>query len=142
MPRIAALALAALSALAASVARADPAAEAAQSYRIETAGTTTELPAGGAGTFVLAIVPAEKIHVHPQAPLRVVVEARGLELAKRTLGRGDAVDPKAEGPRFEVPFVAPAAGGHELTARLQFFVCSDRWCVKQARDVRVAVTAK
>jgi hypothetical protein len=142
MLRLAALALAAVSILAASAVRADPAAEAAQSYRIDTAGTTTELSAGGAGTFVVAIVPAEKIHVHPAAPLRIVVEARGLELSKRTLGHADAVDPKAEGPRFEVPFTAPAAGAHEVTAKLQFFVCSDQWCVKQARDVKVAVVAK
>ena len=142
MSRIAALSVAALAALTAPAARAEPADEAARSYRIETAGTTTEVPAGGAGTFVVAIVPAEKIHVHPQAPLRIVVEAQGLELAKRTLGHKDAVDPAADGPRFEVPFLAPAAGTHEISARLQFFVCSDQWCVKQARDVKVAVTAK
>ena len=139
MLRIAALAIAAISALVAPAAvRADPAAEAAKSYRIETTGTTTALEAGGTGTFVVAIVPAEKIHVHPEAPLRIVLDARGLELSKRTLGHKDAVDPKAEGPRFEVPFIAPAAGVHEVSAKLEFFVCSDQWCVKQARDVKVA----
>jgi hypothetical protein len=144
MVRNASLALvAALGLAAAAPARAaDPADEAARSYRIDTAGTTTQVAAGGKGTFVVAIVPAEKIHVHPDAPLRIVVEGRGLELEKRTLGHRDAVDPKAAGPRFEVPFVAPAAGAHEIAAKLQFFVCSDKWCVKQARDVTVAVTAK
>jgi len=142
MLRIAALALAAVSASAAPSVRADPADDAARSYRIDTTGTTTELRAGGTGTFVVAIVPAEKIHVHPDAPLRIVLDARGLELSKRTLGHKDAVDPKADGPRFEVPFVAPAPGAHEISAKLQFFVCSDQWCVKQARDVKVAVTAK
>jgi hypothetical protein len=132
----------ALVVLAAGPARADPAAEAAQSYRIDTAGSTTELKAGERGTFVVAIVPAEKIHVHPQAPLRIVVESEGLSLEKRSLGHKDAVDPKAEGPRFEVPFAAPAAGRHEVKAKLAFFICSDAWCVKQARDVTVPVTVK
>jgi len=139
MARIAALALVLL---AAGPVHADPAADAAGSYRLETAGTTTELKAGERGKFVVAIVPAEKIHVHPQAPLRIVVESAGLSLEKRSLGHKDAVDPSAEGPRFEVPFTAPAAGRHAVEAKLDFFVCSDAWCVKQARVVTVPVTVK
>ena len=142
MLRTAALVLATALAAPQLASAADPAAEAASSYRIDTTGTTSQVAVNGPGKLVLAIVPAEKIHVHPEAPLRIVLDARGLELAKRTLGHKDAVDPRAEGPRFEVPFVAPAAGAHEVSAKLQFFVCSDQWCVKQARDVTVAVTAK
>jgi hypothetical protein len=132
-----------LALLAAPLARAaDPAAEAAQSYRIETAGTTTDLKAGGKGSLVLAIVPVGKVHVHPQAPLKITLESKGLALEKTSLGHKDAVDPKAEGPRFEVPFVASAAGRHDATAKLDFFICSDQWCVKQTRDVTVAVNVK
>jgi hypothetical protein len=132
----------ALTLLAAVPAYADPAAEAATSYRLDTSGSTTELKVGERGKFVVAIVPAEKIHVHPQAPLRIVVESAGLSLEKRSLGHKDAVDPKADGPRFEVPFTAPAAGSHKVAAKLAFFICSDAWCVKQARDVTVPVTVK
>jgi hypothetical protein len=142
MLRTAALVLATALAAPQLASAADAAAEAASSYRIDMTGTTSQVAVNGPGKLVLAIVPAEKIHVHPEAPLRIVLDARGLELAKRTLGHKDAVDPRAEGPRFEVPFVAPAAGAHEVSARVQFFVCSDQWCVKQARDVSVAVTAK
>jgi hypothetical protein len=121
---------------------ADPAAEAAKSYRIETQGSTTEVKVGGKGTLVLSIVPVEKVHVHPQAPLKIALAARGLTLEKASLGHKDAVDPKAEAPRFEVPFVATAAGKQEATAKLDFFICSDQWCVKQTRDVTVAVNVK
>ena len=136
------LAAAALLAVA-SLAVAEPAADAAKSYRIETTGTTQRVEVGAAGLLVLAIVPVEKIHVDPRAPLKITLEATpGLKLSKTSLGKADPVDPKAEGRRFEVPFVAEAAGKHEARAKLDFFVCSDQWCVKQVRDVTVAIEAQ
>ena len=137
------LAAAALLSLAALARAADPGADAAKSYRIETAGTTERVGVGKPGLLVLSIVPVEKIHVDPRAPLKIVLEGTpGLKLAKATLGKADPVDPKAPGRRFEVPFVAEAAGKHEARAKLDFFVCSDQWCVKQVRDVTVAIEAK
>jgi len=137
--RLAALALLALAPLAGA---AEPGADAAKTYRIETAGTTEKLGVGKPGLLVLSIVPVEKVHVDPRAPLKISLEATpGLKLSKTTLGKTDPVDPKAEGRRFEVPFVAEAAGKHEARAKLDFFVCSDQWCVKQVRDVTVAVEA-
>ncbi len=139
------LALAVLAALlVASAARAgDPSAEAAKSYRIDTAGSTLQLAKGGKGTLVLSIVPLAKVHVHPQAPLKITLESTpGLKLAKTTLGKADPVDPNADGRRFEVPFVADAAGKQEARAKLDFFICSDQWCVKQVKDVTVPVEVK
>ncbi len=137
------VALVVLALLAPTARAADPAADAAKSYRIETSGTTQQLKAGEKGTFVLSIVPVEKVHVHPQAPLKIALDATpGLKLEKTTLGKADPVDPKAEGRRFEVPFVAQAAGKQEARAKLDFFICSDQWCVKQVRDVSVPVDVK
>ena len=141
LPSLAGIALSLLAAAPAFAAN-DPAAEAATSYRIETAGSTTALKVGEKGKLVLAIVPAEKIHVHPEAPLKITLQASGIDLEKTALGHKDAVDPKAEGPRFEVPFRAATAGAGEARARLDFFVCSDKWCVKQVKDVTVAVQVK
>jgi hypothetical protein len=122
---------------------ADAGAEAARSYRIETDGTTRRLDAGGAGKLVLAIVPAEGTHVHPAAPLKIALSATpGLTLSRRELGHADAIDPKADGPRFEVPFTATAAGAQEARAQVGFYICSETWCVKQSRDVRVSVDVK
>jgi hypothetical protein len=121
----------------------DAAAEAAKSYRIETEGTTRSVQAGAPGTLVVAIVPLNKTHVHPQAPLKITLEATpGLTLQKTSLGHKDAVDASAEGPRFEVPFTAEKAGNHEAKAKVDFFICSDAWCVKQVRDVTVPVEVK
>ncbi len=138
-----ALAAAAAALVAAPARAADPSAEAAKSYRIDTAGSTERLAPGGKGTLVLSIVPLAKVHVHPDAPLKITLESTpGLKLEKTTLGKADPVDPKADGRRFEVPFVAQAAGRQEARAKLDFFVCSDQWCVKQVKDVAVTVDVK
>ena len=136
--------LAAVLLAAAALARADASgADAAKTYRLETTGTTAEVQVGKPGVLVLSIVPVEKVHVDPRAPLKIALEGSpGLKLSKSELGKADPVDAKAAGRRFEVPFVAEAKGKHEARAKLDFFVCSDQWCVKQVRDVTVAIEAK
>ncbi len=135
--------LALAAAPAAGVRAAEAGADAAQSYRLDTEGTTRQLPAGGAGKLVVAIVPAKGTHVHPAAPLKITLSATpGLKLSREQLGHADAVDPKAEGPRFEVPFTATAAGAQEARAKVDFFICSETWCVKQSRDLSVSVAVK
>jgi hypothetical protein len=122
---------------------ADPEANAAKSYRVETQGTTVALPAGGTGTLVLSIVPLEGTKVHPQAPLRIALSGTaGLKLTRDTLGRKDASDPKAAGPRFEVPFTAVTAGAQEARAKVEFYLCADDWCARQTRDVSVAIAVR
>ncbi len=135
--------LAALAVPAGGARAADAGGEAARSYRIETEGSTRDLAAGATGKLVLAIVPLNGTHVHPAAPLKIALSGTpGLKLSKDVLGHKDAVDPKAEGPRFEVPFTAAQAGAQEARAKLDFFICSDQWCVKQSRDVTVPVDVK
>ncbi len=122
---------------------ADPEANAAKSYRVDTQGTTVAVPAGGSGTLVLSIVPLQGTKVHPQAPLKIALAGTpGLKLTRDTLGRKDAADPKAEGPRFEVPFTAVAAGAQEARAKIEFYLCADDWCSRQTRDVAVAIAVK
>jgi hypothetical protein len=128
--------------LAAGAARAEPGDDAAKSYRVLTDGSTAQVKAGGPGKLVVALEPLAKVHVDPRAPLKVTLSSSGLKLSKDRLGHQDAVDPKAEMPRFEVPFVAGAKGRQEAIAKLDFFLCSDSWCVKQTRDVTIAVDVR
>jgi len=123
---------------------ADPGEEAARSYRVETAGTTGSLKLGEKGKLVLTIEPLQpKVHIHPQAPLKIKLTApAGLKLDKAELVHRDAADPKADGRRFEVPFTAAAAGRQEARADLDFFICSDTWCVKQVRQVTFPVEVR
>ena len=136
--------LAALVLLASGVARAgEPGADAGKSWDVSTKGSTATVKAGGEGRIVLALEPLAKVHVDPRAPLKVTLSATpGLALGKERLAFKDAVDPKAEMPRFEIPFVAKAKGPQEAKAKLDFFLCSDEWCVKQTREVVVAVDVR
>lgn len=130
-------------ALGAGARAADAGADAARSYQLVTDGTTRQVAAGGQGKLVVAIVPVKGTHVHPEAPLKITLGgSAGLKLAKAQLGHADAVDPRADGPRFEVPFTALAAGAQEARAKVEFFICSDQWCVKQARELAVAIDVK
>ena len=137
------LAVLVLLAAAAAGRAAEPGEEAARSYRVTTEGSTAAVNAGGSGRIVISVEPLAKVHVDPRAPLKVTLTASdGLRLGKEKLGHQDAVDPKAEMPRFEVPFVARAKGKQEARAKLDFFLCSDQWCVKQTREVAVAVDVR
>jgi len=122
---------------------AEPASEASTSFRIETGESTRQLRAGGDGKLVIDIVPLGGTHVNAEAPLKISLSSTpGLKLSRQALGHRDAVDPGADGPRFVVPFQATGAGAQEARARVEFFICSDAWCVKQARDVAVAIDVK
>ena len=137
--------LSALGALLAGPAQgADPAAEAATAYVLDTASSTRTVGVGESGKLVLVIRPKVPTwHVHPQAPLKIRFEVPpGLKIEKAELARRDALDPKAEEPRFETAFVAAAAGSQEAKAIVDFFICSDAACVKQTRTVAIPVSVK
>ncbi|HEX9290770.1 MAG TPA: hypothetical protein VF904_14700 [Anaeromyxobacteraceae bacterium] len=123
---------------------ADPGAEAASAYTLDTSASTASVKVGDPGKLVLVIKPrAPTWHVHPQAPLKIRFEApAALKLEKPDLGRKDVVDPKAAEPRFETAFVAASAGPQQARAVVDFFICSDAACVKQARTVAIPVDVK
>ncbi len=133
-----------LAVLLARGALADPAQDAAQAYTIEAVASPAAVKVGDAGKVGVVIRPkAPAWHVHPQAPLKVKLEApAGLRLEKPELGRKDVADPSADAPRFESPFVATAVGPQEVRAHVDFFICSETACVKQNRTVATAVDVR
>jgi len=139
-----AAALAALAIVAAPVRAADPGAEAARAYMVETGASTSAVKVGEPGKLVVVIKPiAPGWHVHPQAPLKIRFDApAALKLDKVELSRRDVVDAKAAEPRFETGFVASQAGAQDAKASVDFFICSDTACVKQVKNVSIPVTVK
>jgi hypothetical protein len=118
---------------------ADPGAEVARSYTVKAAAEPASLKAGAAGKVSFTIAPTGEVHVDPKAPLKVTLEASpGLKLQKAQLGRADSVQ-AGQGVTFAASFTATAAGKQEVKAKLDFFLCTDQWCVKQLRDVTVVV---
>jgi hypothetical protein len=133
----AALAGAAFAALAA-----DPAADVAGTYTVRASAEPAALKAGASGKLRLAIEPIGAVHVDPKAPLKVTLSpSPGLTVGKAQLGRADATA-AGQGVVFETPFAAAAAGPQEVKVKLDFFVCTDQWCVKQVRQLAVAVDVK
>lgn len=134
----------ALCALAGPVHGADPGAEAARAYALDTSASSATVKAGEPGKLVVVIRPtAAGWHVHPQAPLKIRFDAPpALKLDKPELSRRDVVDAKAAAPRFETSFVAAAPGALEAKAGVDFFICSDAACVKQTRTVVIPVAVK
>lgn len=130
--------------LATCVLAADSAADAAQGYTIEASAVPAEVRVGESGKVAVVIRPKSPTwHVHPQAPLKVRLEApTGLKLEKAELGRKDVANAKADAPRFETGFVATAAGAQQVQANVDFFICSDTACVKQVKNLTVAVNVK
>jgi hypothetical protein len=57
----------------------------------------------------------------------VRVEGSGVELSRKLYRRQDAVDPRAEAPRFEIAF-ARATPGARIEAELTFYICKAARC--------------
>ena len=138
-----------LAGLALALATAAPAlavdgASAASTYRVVTDGSSRTLRVGEKGKVVVVVDPLEKgIHVNREFPLKYKVEpSPGLQVERSEWKRGDAVDPDAENPRFEIPVVAVARGAQQVAVQMRFAICSDSWCVPQTRTVTVAIDVK
>ncbi len=140
MKRAAAVLAVLIAAGAAAAAEPNPGAD---GYTVDTAGSARVLHKGQKGKLVLAIRPRAPWHLDPRAPLSIKLELpAGLTAEKATVGRKDAVDPRAEIPRFELPVTAVAAGAQEAKAHLKFFLCRDTICAQQTATVAFRVAVK
>ncbi len=81
-------------------------------------------------------------HVNQDYPIKVDVRgAPGLTLTKASLVRADATQFSEEKAAFAVPFAA-AAGTYDLTATVDFAVCTKETCVPDQRTVALALQVK
>jgi hypothetical protein len=85
------------------------------------------------GTVSLSILPRAGFRLLADGPLSVRLSGEGLVPERTLLRREDAVDPRAEAPRFELPFRRPraaatAAAPATLTATLTFYICRGERC--------------
>ena len=95
----------------------------------------------GQGTLPIALAIDRGRTISRDAPLILDLAADGgVALAKQRLGRGDAVDPDADAPRFAVPVRAASSG--EVKLRVRFWLCAAKTCrpVDAHRTVIVAVS--
>jgi hypothetical protein len=116
--------------------------EAAKAYKIETT-TALKLKKGEKGDAHVTIVPRSDAHVSPDAPISMALSAGPkVELAKTKLGRPDGTATPQKGVDFAIPVTAAAVGKDEVKGQLSFFICTEKLCERQKRDVTVPVTVE
>jgi hypothetical protein len=94
-----------------------------------------ELVRGRASVISLAIALSPGVRLLEDGPLVLSLDGRALTPLHRTLRRRDAVDPRAELPRFEIEVRAEHTGAPELNAKLAAWVCRGPRCRPVELDV-------
>jgi hypothetical protein len=98
-----------------------------------------ELAPGGQGNLPISIAVDRGRTVSKDAAVIVdLAPPQGVVVKRRRLGRGDAVDPEADAPRFAVPVRAEVVGEHVVRVRVRFWVCQAKTC--RPIDVRRTAT--
>lgn len=98
-----------------------------------------ELAPGVQGALPIAIAVDRGRAVSKDAAVIVdLAPPDGVTVKRRRLGRGDAVDPEADAPRFAVPVRADTAGEHVVRVRVRFWLCAAKTC--RPIDVRRTAT--
>jgi hypothetical protein len=100
-----------------------------------------ELVAGAGGTLSIAISVDRGLAISKDAGVILdLAPEGGLTVKRRRLGRGDAVDPDADAPRFAVPLRGDVAGDYRVKLHVRFWVCGQRACRPADARRTIAVT--
>ena len=93
-------------------------------------GTLPDAKPGERATVSLSILPRPGFRLLVDGPLTVRVTGEGVTPERPLYRREDAVDPRAEAPRFELAFRRPRPPAHEATlnATLTFYLCRGERC--------------
>jgi len=103
-----------------------------------------ELAVGASGTLPIAVTIDRGQTISKDAGMTIdVAPDAAIAIKRRRLGRGDAVDPDADAPRFAVPLRAEAAGDFTLKLRVRFWLCGSKVCrpIDAKRTIVIAVSA-
>jgi|ERR671935_499193 hypothetical protein len=108
-------------------------------YRVETS-KVLKVKKGETAHAKVEVVPRADAHVSPEAPISLALTSGpALKLEKEKFGRPEAKPTDAKGVAFDVPFTAAAPGKDELKGTLSFFICTEKLCEKQKREIAMAV---
>jgi hypothetical protein len=104
-----------------------------------------EVAVGATAPLTIAVAVDRGLTVSKDAAVIIdLAPDDGLTVKKRRLGRGDAVDPDADAPRFAVPVRGDAAGDHAVRLHIRFWLCGARACrpIDVRRTATIAVAAE
>jgi len=95
--------------------------------------------AGATAVLTIGLAVDRGLTVSKDADVIVDLDAEaGVAIKKRRLGRGDAVDPEADAPRFAVNVRGDQVGEHEVRLHVRFWLCGTKTC--RPIDVRRVTT--
>ncbi len=103
-----------------------------------------ELAVGATAPLPIALAVDRGLTVSKDADVIIdLAPDAGLGVKKRRLGRGDAVDPEADAPRFSVALRGVAPGEHRVRLHVRFWLCGTRSCrpVEVRRTATITVSA-
>ena len=86
-----------------------------------------KLAVGQKGAVSLTLLPRSGARIDSDAPLVIRLTADGAKLVRAHYQREDAVDPRAEAPRFELA-LSPERADWKLTAHVIAWVCRGSRC--------------
>jgi hypothetical protein len=88
-----------------------------------------EVAAGQVAPLAIALAVDHGLTVSKDAAVIIdLAPDAGLIVKKKRLGRGDAVDPEADAPRFAVNVRGDAPGEHVVRLHVRFWLCGTRSC--------------
>jgi hypothetical protein len=102
-----------------------------------------DVVAGATAQLTIALAVDRGLTVSKDAAVIIdLAPDAGLTVKKKRLGRGDAVDPEADAPRFAVNVRGDAPGDHAVRLHVRFWLCGARSCwpidVRQTATIAVA----
>ncbi|HEY6177822.1 MAG TPA: hypothetical protein VIX73_25380 [Kofleriaceae bacterium] len=103
-----------------------------------------EVAVGASAPLSIAIAVDRGMTVSKDAAVIIdVAPDDGVTVRKRRLGRGDAVDPEADAPRFALAVRGDSPGDHAVRLHIRFWLCRSRICrpIEVRREARVSVAA-
>lgn len=101
-----------------------------------------EYTAGTPGKLKLTLEARGGYHVNQDYPMKVQLKAAGgLTLPKSSLGKGDASEFGEKVVNFELPFTAEP-GSRDISADVDFAVCTAETCVPDQRTVVLSLNVK
>ena len=118
--------------------------DAASLYQVSTEGSTSKLKAGERGKLVISIEAKGEAHVSDEAPLRIELKSKDAKLEKEKLTLADSLTKRAPNgeypsPKFEVAFTPSAQGKTSVEAKMTFFICTAKLCMRQTKDLVLPV---
>ncbi len=83
---------------------------------------------GATAHLSLTVAPRGQQRLLEGGPFEVRVDGPAVEVMQPTYHRNDAVDPKADAPRFDIEVKAKQLGSATVTARVRLYLCAMQQC--------------